>query len=284
MITDKNIVITGASSGIGKSILEMLAAPSNNNQIIAASRSITKLTGFGENVTLFPCDLSAQEGVDALFAKATEMFEKIDILICNAGAPYYERYDYEDWERIEKIFRLNTFSYMYSYSKYLNHLNGRVGHLVYTISAMGEMALPGYALYAATKFAMKGFQQAIRDEAPKNLKITCIYPVSTKTNFFNVGTGGKGDLKPPFPVQAPEAVAKAVVDGVDKLKKHIYPCKVYRPSQVLMKVLPPVKAAYVQSQKTKLRRFVKKVKAEGEKLKTEGEKLKEEIKLQRTLK
>ena len=76
MITNQNIVITGASSGIGKSILEMLAAPENHNRVIAASRSIGKLTGFGENVTLFPCDLSAQEGVDALFAKATEMFEK----------------------------------------------------------------------------------------------------------------------------------------------------------------------------------------------------------------
>ena len=167
--------------------------------------------------------------------------------------------------------------HIYTYSKYLHHLNGRDGRLIYTISAMGEMALPGYALYAATKFAMKGFQQAIRDEAPKNLKITCIYPVSTRTNFFNVGTGGKGNLKPPFPVQAPEGVARAVVEGVEKLKKHIYPCPVYRPSQLLMKALPPVKAAYVQAQKTKLRRFVKKVRAEGQALK-------EEIKLKKELK
>ena len=75
MLTNQKIVITGASSGIGKSILEMLAAPENNNQIIAASRSIGKLTGFGENVTLFPCDLSSSEGVDALFAKAEELFD-----------------------------------------------------------------------------------------------------------------------------------------------------------------------------------------------------------------
>ena len=276
MITNQRIVITGASSGIGKSILEMLAAPENHNQIVAASRSIGKLTGFGENVTLFPCDLSEQAGVDALFEKATELFEKIDILICNAGAPYYERYDYEDWARIERIFRLNTFSYMYSYSKYLNHLNGREGRLVYTISAMGEMALPGYALYAATKFAMKGFQQAVRDEAPENLQITCVYPVSTRTNFFNVGTGGR-KLTPPFPVQEAETVAKAVVEGVNKLKEHIYPCPVYLPSKYLMKAVPPVKAMYVKAQKSKLHRFVKKLKAEGEGLK-------EEIKLKRTLK
>ena len=214
--------------------------------------------------------------MDALFAKAEEVFDKIDIFFCNAGAPYYERFDYEDWDRIERIFDLNTVSHIYTYSKYLNHLNGRNGRLVYTISAMGEMAIPGYALYAATKFAMKGFQQAIRDETPENLKISCIYPVSTKTNFFNVGGGGRR-MEPPFPVQAPEKVAKAVVKGVDKLKEHIYPCAVYLPSKYLMNIVPPVKKLYIKAQKGKLRRFVKRVKAEEEGLI-------EDIRLKKTLK
>ena len=255
MVKNSTIVITGASSGIGKSILDMLAAEENNNRIIAASRGIGKLTGFGSNVTLFPCDLSTKEGVDALFAKAEELFEKIDVLICNAGAPYYERYDYEDWERIERIFGLNTFSCMYSYSKYLNHLDGREGRLVYTISAMGEMALPGYALYAATKFAMKGFQQAIRIESPKNINITCVYPVSTKTNFFEVGGAGH-KVEQPFPVQTAEAVAKATIRGVERGKKQVYPCPVYLPSRLLMNVLPPVKSLYLKAQHKKLLRFI----------------------------
>jgi short-subunit dehydrogenase len=255
VIQQSNIVITGASSGIGKAILEMLAKPENDNRIVAASRSIGKLQGFGENVVLFPCDLSTQEGVDALFRKATEVFEKIDILICNAGAPYYERYDYEDWGRIERIFSLNTFSCMYSYSKYLNHLNGREGHLVYTISAMGEMALPGYALYAATKFAMKGFQQAIRIESPKNLSITCVYPVSTKTNFFEVGGAGH-KVEQPFPVQTAEAVAKATIRGVERRRKQVYPCPIYLPSRFLMNVLPPVRSLYLRSQHRMLLRFL----------------------------
>ena len=259
MIQHKTIVITGASSGIGKAMLEMLADPRNDNRIVAASRSIGKLTGFGENVTLFPCDLSAPEGVDALFEKAAALFDKIDILICNAGAPYYERYDYEDWERIERIFRLNTFSYMYSYSKYLNHLNGREGRLVYTISAMGEMALPGYALYASTKFAMKGFQQAIRIETPKNLKITCVYPVSTKTNFFEVGGAGH-KVEQPFPVQSAEGVAKATIRGVERGKKQVYPCPVYLPSRFLMNLLPPVRHFYLKSQHNMLLRFLERKK------------------------
>ena len=262
MIQNQTIVITGASSGIGKTMLEMLAAKENNNRIVAASRSIGKLEGFGDNVTLFPCDLSTQAGVDALFAKAEEVFTKIDILICNAGAPYYERYDYEDWGRIERIFSLNTFSCMYSYSKYLNHLNGREGRLMFTISAMGEMALPGYALYAATKFAMKGFQQAIRLETPKNLKITCVYPVATKTNFFEVGGAGH-KVEQPFPVQTAEAVAKAAIRGVEKGRKQVYPCPVYLPSRVLMNVLPPVRSLYLKSQYRMLQRFLARKQSDG---------------------
>ncbi len=258
----RNIIVTGASSGIGKSIIDELVAQ-GDCRILAACRRTDKVTGYGDNVIPFSCDLSTQEGVDALFARAEELFDKVDVFYCNAGAPYYERFDYEDWQRIENIFRLNTVSHIYSYSKYLHHLNGRDGRLVYTISAMGEMALPGYALYAATKFAMKGFQQAIRYETPKNLQITCVYPVSTKTNFFNVGGGGR-KMEVPFPVQAPEDVAKAVVKGVDKLKKHIYPCPVYLPSKYLMNAVPPVRTIYLKAQQGKLNRFVRRLKEDEE--------------------
>ena len=274
MINGKNIVVTGASSGIGKSILEELLEQ-GDNRILAACRRAEMIADYGDRVIPFSCDLSTKEGVDALFDRAEEVFDKIDIFFCNAGAPYYERFDYEDWDRVQRIFDLNTVGHIYTYSKYLHHLDGREGRLVYTISAMGEMALPGYALYAATKFAMKGFQQAIRDETPKNLQISCVYPVSTKTNFFNVG-GGERKMEPPFPVQAPEKVGKAVVKGIDKFKKHIYPCPVYLPSKVLMKAVPPVKALYVQAQKGKLRRFVKRVEAEKEGI-IENVKLEHEI-------
>ena len=274
MINGKNIVVTGASSGIGKSILEELLEQ-GDNRILAACRRAEMIADYGDRVIPFSCDLSTKGGVDALFDRAEEVFDKIDIFFCNAGAPYYERFDYEDWDRVQRIFDLNTVGHIYTYSKYLHHLDGREGRLVYTISAMGEMALPGYALYAATKFAMKGFQQAIRDETPKNLQISCVYPVSTKTNFFNVGGGGR-KMEPPFPVQAPEKVGKAVVKGIDKFKKHIYPCPVYLPSKVLMKAVPPVKALYVQAQKGKLRRFVKRVEAEKEGI-IENVKLEHEI-------
>lgn len=256
-LTDRNIVITGASSGIGKELLDKLSAPSRGNRILAASRTIEKLTGYGPNVTLYNCDISSREGVDKLFEKAESLFDKIDLVIANAGAPYYEKFDYVDWDRISKIFNLNTISPIYTYSKYIEHLNGREGHLAFTISAMGEMAIPGYALYTATKFAMKGFQEEIRLEAPKNLKVTAVYPVSTATNFFNVGGNGI-DVGRPFPVQKAEVVAERMIDGIEKARKHIYPCRIWKPSKLLMAVVPQVKSVYWGIEKNRLKKYVKK--------------------------
>ena len=264
-IINQNIMITGASSGIGKELLDRLSAPDRNNHILATSRTIEKLTGYGDNVTLFNCDVSSQEGVDKLFEKAESLFDKIDLIVANAGAPYYGKFDYVDWDRIQNIFNLNTISPIYTYSKYLKHLNGREGHLAFTISAMGEMAIPGYALYTATKFAMKGFQEAIRLEAPENLKLTAVYPVSTATNFFNVGGNGI-DMGRPFPVQTAEVVAERMIDGIAKAKKHIYPCKVFKPSKLLMNTVPPVKKFYWGLEKRRLKKFVEKKAALEKKL------------------
>ena len=262
-IKGKTIVITGASSGIGKELLDKLADPVKGNKVLATSRTIEKLKGYSDNVTLFNCDVSKQEGVDKLFDKAESMFDKIDLIIANAGAPYYEKLDYVNWDRIQNIFSLNTISPIYTYTKYIEHLNGREGHLAWTISAMGEMAIPGYSLYTATKFAMKGFQEAVRYEAPKNLKLTAVYPVSTATNFFNVGGNGI-DVGRPFPVQKAELVADRMIDGIERAKKHIYPCKVWRPSKLLMGIVPPVKSFYCGIEKNRLKRFLK-IKEELEK-------------------
>lgn len=256
-IKGRNILITGASSGIGREVLDKLSEISKDNKILATSRTIEKLEGYGNNVTLFNCDVSTKEGVDKLFEKAESLFDKIDLVIANAGAPYYEKFDYVDWERIQNIFNLNTISPIYTYTKYLEHLDGREGHIVFTISAMGEMAIPGYALYTATKFAMKGFQEEIRLEAPENIKVTAVYPVSTATNFFNVGGNGI-DVGRPFPVQKAEVVAERMISGIESAKKHVYPCRIWKPSKLLMTIVPQVRSAYWSIEKNRLKKFLRK--------------------------
>ncbi len=258
MIKNKTIVITGASSGIGFEVMKRFASESSNT-ILAVARRTEKLEGFAPNVIPFSCDVSSCEGIDKLFDKMSQLFDCVDIFYANAGVPYYEKFDYENWDRVKAIFDLNTISPIYTYSRYINYLKGRKGQLVYTISAIGEMAMPGFALYSASKFGLNGFQQAIRLEKPENLTLTCIYPVSTKTNFAKVaGEGEEVDL--PAPVQDVEEVADAAVKGIEEGKESIYPCKVYLPSKVIMSIFPFARKAYWNQENAKFLRHLERQK------------------------
>ena len=155
------------------------------------------------------------------------------------------------------MFRTNTISPIYTYAKYIAHLNGREGILAYTVSAIGEMAMPGYAIYSSSKFALNGFQQAIRMEKPDNLQITCLYPVATDTNFFKVANAV--EFEKPFPVQKPSTVAKKMVKGIEKGAERVSPCGLFGLSKVLMGALPPVKTVYLNMEKAKLERFKQKL-------------------------
>lgn len=256
MIDNQNIVLTGASSGIGLEALKLFAK-GRGNRILAVARHVDNLNGIGKNVTPFACDISTQEGVDRVFAKAEELYGKIDIFYANAGFPYYEEFNYTDWDRVDAMFRTNTISPIYTYAKYIKHLNGRPGILAYTISAIGEMAMPGYAIYSSSKFALNGFQQAIRLEKPDNLQITCLYPVATDTNFFKVAN--PVEFEKPFPVQKPGHVAKKMLRGIEKGKERVSPSSLFGLSKVLMGVMPPVRTVYWKLETAKLDRFKEKL-------------------------
>ena len=222
-VSNKKMVLTGTTSGIGAVLLKLFSDPKLNNTILAVSRTAEeKLKDYAPNVIPFNADITKKEGIDSIFAKAEELFDKIDIFYNNAGFPYIENYNYLNWERMEYIYNGNTLGPVYMYAKYLQHLNGRPGHLAYTISCIGKMALPGYALYTSAKFGLHGFQQAIRLEMPDNLKLTCLYPVGTDTNFFSAGSDGI-EVKKPWPIQRPEYIAKLMFKGMAKGKKEIYP-------------------------------------------------------------
>lgn len=264
MIENKNIVLTGASSGIGLEVLKLLVK-GNGNKILCVSRNASKKISaeeFDNKIVVFDADVSTKEGVDSVFAKAEELFDKIDIYYNNAGYPYYELYNYEDWGRLSRIFEANTLGPAYTYVKYMHHLNGRDGHLAYTVSAIGTMAMPGYALYSASKFGLQGFQEGIRLEMPKNMKLTCLYPVATDTNFFKTAADGI-QFEKPFPVQNPVTVAKKMVKGIEKGKKKVSPCFLFAVSKVLMTICPPVRTIYWKLETGKLKRFVEKMKKLG---------------------
>lgn len=249
----KRIVITGAGSGIGFAILKQLAQ--YGNEIVAADRDVSAVLSAGfDGVHPVVCDISSEEGVSKLFSESIDALGGIDAIFCNAGFPYYEIVDHPDWVHIERIFLTNTISHIHIYEKFVEHLDGRAGSLCYTVSAMGQVSMPGFAIYSSTKYAMNGFVDAISFEKPDNLTITSSYPVSTDTNFFK--RASRVEMVKPFPLQTPEHVAKRMIRGVERGSRSVYPSRLFHLCRFLFVVFPPLKWAYRRHYQKHLRNHV----------------------------
>lgn len=255
MLNNQKVVLTGANSGIGLELLKLLSAQSEN-LIFAVDLNLDKINEFGANVIGFKQDVSSSEGVDAIFEAALAAMGEITLFFANAGYPYYEAVDYVDWDRTKRIFETNVFSPIYSFEKFRAYLNGKNGHFAITVSAIGKMAMPGFALYSSTKFAMHGFQQSIRLEMPSNIKLTCLYPIATDTNFFKAAN--EQIFEKPFPVQSPAVVAKKMIKGLEKSKKSVSPSILFSAGLVLFAILPFTRRIYWNLEKAKLIRFLEK--------------------------
>lgn len=257
MICKKNIVLTGCNSGIGLEVLRLLVA--GNNRILAVDKNIDRILGFdAEKVIPMQIDVSSKEAVDEIFDTALEKLGSIDIFYANAGYPYYEEVNYADWDRVSAMFETNVFSPIYSYQKYVKYLDGRKGIFAITVSAIGKMAMPGFTIYSASKFAMQGFQEGIRLEMPDNVQLTCLYPVATDTGFFKAANDI--EFKKPFPVQQPTVVAKKMVEGIEKGRKTVSPCLLFGFAEQLMKFAPFVRNIYWGLEKRKFNEFKENVK------------------------
>ena len=245
-LTDKRVVVTGASSGIGFELLPMLL--DRGCTVVAAARGIEKLTLKHKNLYLKKCDISKKEEVDELFAHAVKVMGGIDIFIANAGFAYYEKLENPDWEHMAGIYNTNAVSFFYSVVKMKQISGAKPFNFVCTASSMGLLSLPGYALYGSTKAAIHSFSEAFRFELPKNQVLQVVYPIATKTNFFH----NAGDSPVPWPTQSAAHVAKCIVRGIEHDTKRIFPSKIF----LLTKMLFPFTFRFYQQwEAVKFRRF-----------------------------
>lgn len=254
-LNNKIIIITGASSGIGKEILNILSGY-YNIRIIAVARHIENIPLIKDVVYPFSCDVSSAEGVDRLFEYAREVFGHIDVFIANAGFAYLERLETPDWQHTEMIYNLNVFSPIYSLEKLISKSGKRPITFVCTISAAGLASLPAYTLYCSTKAALHHFIQTYRYEQPKNLQLTAVYPVATRTDFFDKATGEK-NTPLPFPNQDAKVVAKKIVRGIEKGKKNIYPSLLFRILYPIGRVFPICLRMYSLMERNKVKKWLR---------------------------
>ncbi|MFH2064538.1 MAG: SDR family NAD(P)-dependent oxidoreductase [Pseudomonadota bacterium] len=252
-LNQKSIIVTGASSGIGLDLVKELLL--HNCNIIAVARSIEKIDFHHDRVTKYPCDISKLDNIDALFKFALEKWNTIDLFVCNAGFAYYGEIAGPNWKEIEKIYQTNVFSAIYVAEK-MKALHGKKPFQVaITASAMSFLSYPGYTLYASTKAALHGFATGYRCELSRGQKIQMIYPIATRTKFFEQA----GEKTPiPWPSQTPDKVAGTIVKGLIKGKNSIFPSKLFQSLNIINGYLPFLFKVIIVFETFKFKQWLKK--------------------------
>lgn len=253
VISHKKIILTGASSGIGKELLSLLST-FRGVKIIAVARHTENIPSREDTIIPFAADVSTKEGVDKLFAFSQKTYGNTDIFIANAGFAYLEKLNEPDWQHIESIFSVNVFSPIYSLEKFMQEGNSEKT-FVSTISCVAMASLPAYSLYCSTKAALSHFVETYRYEQNKNLHLISAYPIATRTQFFD-NASGKGNTPLPFPSQKPQMVAKAIVKGIRKNKKRVFPSFLFRIIYPLGRTFPILMRIYSGSERKKVAQWL----------------------------
>ncbi|HTA63822.1 MAG TPA: SDR family NAD(P)-dependent oxidoreductase [Bacteroidia bacterium] len=214
-----NILITGASDGIGLALAKKLSA--NTNQITLVARSKEKLDKAlgslqGNGHKIIVADLGKREDVDALKAKIE--IEKYDVFINNAGVGMYGRFTEMPLHEQVKMMNLNTTALTVLSYFYLSQAK-KGDALVNVASTLGTTSYPGAAVYAATKAFVTSLSESLWWEYKnKGVYVLGFCPGATYTNFHEV-SGGSKDSFPKFTMQTAEQVANELISALEKRKK-----------------------------------------------------------------
>ncbi|MFJ5715639.1 SDR family NAD(P)-dependent oxidoreductase [Neobacillus sp. NPDC093127] len=217
----KNIVITGASGGIGAEIAKLCAARGAN--LVLLARSIDKLKQlqsvlqqkYRVNVDVFQLDVSDTNQVEAVFQRIFDTIGDIDILVNNAGFGVFREAHEASIDEIKGMFEVNVVGLMACTSLVLPKMRARrFGHIINIASQAGKIATPKSSVYSATKHAVLGYTNSLRMElADFNVQVTSVNPGPIATNFFTIadeqGTYVKNVQR--YMLQ-PEYVARKVTD------------------------------------------------------------------------
>jgi NAD(P)-dependent dehydrogenase (short-subunit alcohol dehydrogenase family) len=198
------VVLTGASSGIGRAMARQLAE--QGAWLALAARSAGELddavaeclaagAAAGARAVAVPTDVAVEAECRALVARAAAEFGRLDVLVCNAGISMWARFDeLADLRGLERIMQVNYFGAVYCAHAALPHLKRSRGQVVAVSSLTGKTGVPTRTGYAASKHAMAGFFDSLRIElAGEGVAVTVVYPgfVATGVRRHAVGPDGR---------------------------------------------------------------------------------------------
>lgn len=217
----KNIIITGASGGIGEKMARICAERGANLALVA--RRSEKLAAMKEELTqrytvdvqIFSLDVADVAQVEQVFPLIINHFKVIDVLVNNAGFGIFTYAHDADINEVKSMFAVNVLGLIACTQQVLpTMMAAKGGHIINVASQAGKIATPKSSAYAATKHAVLGYSNSLRMEvAAHGIYITTVNPGPIETDFFDIADKEGNYVKN---VQRymlkPEFVASKVVD------------------------------------------------------------------------
>ncbi|MGM0239583.1 SDR family NAD(P)-dependent oxidoreductase [Enterococcus sp. AZ103] len=222
-LTDKVVVVTGSSAGLGEQIC--YEAARQGAIVVTCARRINLIGQVkekcmalsGKAAYAFQLDIADPHSVENVLAKIADEVGNVDVLVNNAGFGYFEDFVNFDLNMAKNMFEVNVLGMLYFTQKIaIQMVAEKSGHIFNVASMAAKMATPKSTIYSATKFAVLGFSNALRLELkPANVQVTTINPGPIETDFF-----GKADPSGNYLenigaiVLTPEKIAKIIISKV----------------------------------------------------------------------
>jgi short-subunit dehydrogenase len=207
MKNSKVILITGASSGIGKACASYLA--SLGHRVYGTSRRATFPETFNSYPVLIPMDVTDEESVKKAISFVLEKEGKIDVLINNAGFGVAGAVEDTSYEEALSQFETNFFGSHRVIRHVIPYMREKRSGLIINIGSIaGLIGLPFQPFYSASKFALEGLSEALMHEVnPFNIKVVLVEPGDLKTEFTDRRQLVTKSLNSPYSAQMKKTLA-----------------------------------------------------------------------------
>jgi short-subunit dehydrogenase len=230
-ITGKVVVITGASSGIGKA--GALALADQDARLVLAARRQKELEDTaaacrarGAEVITVPTDVAEEAQVQVLARRAIDSFGRIDVWFNNAGMDAFGRFEDIPPETFARVLQINLMGMIHGARAALPHFLERgSGILINNASLVGNCPSPFHSPYVASKFAIRGFSFALRQEVMHlpNVHVCVLSPASIDTPLWQRSANYSGRaIKPLDPVHPVEQVATVLVNLIRYPQREVF--------------------------------------------------------------
>jgi NAD(P)-dependent dehydrogenase (short-subunit alcohol dehydrogenase family) len=219
-IKGKKVIVTGASSGIGRATALSLARWGADVALVARRGELLEQVAeearsAGVRALVFPCDVSNPDAVEATFRRIQEELGGPDILVNAAGSGVWKPFSEITTSEHRAMMDVNYWGAFHWIRAVLPGMRERRrGRIVNVSSASGKFALAVTSGYSASKYAVTGLSEALHRELPATgVGVSCLHPGSVRTAFFSPEAIRTADLPPIVrysPKMSPQAVARSV--------------------------------------------------------------------------